>query len=86
LKRKKKNCWYGQVYICHIYFGVITIIPFDNLYRWAYFVMHTVKGRLQVLWIVCWSRETVREVVGCSTWNVIKQNKKCVHHKIRPSI
>jgi hypothetical protein len=24
-----------------IYFGVITIIPFDNLYRWAYFVMHT---------------------------------------------
>ena len=25
----------------HIYFGVITIIPFDNLYRWMYFVMHT---------------------------------------------
>jgi hypothetical protein len=24
-----------------IYFGVITIIPFDNLYRLAYFVMHT---------------------------------------------
>jgi hypothetical protein len=24
-----------------IYFGVITIILFDNLYRWAYFVMHT---------------------------------------------
>jgi hypothetical protein len=24
-----------------IYFGVITIISFDNLYRWAYFVMHT---------------------------------------------
>ena len=24
-----------------IYFGVITIIPFDNLYRWVYFVMHT---------------------------------------------
>ena len=24
-----------------IYFGVITIIPFDNLYRQAYFVMHT---------------------------------------------
>jgi hypothetical protein len=24
-----------------IYFGVITIIPFDNLYRRAYFVMHT---------------------------------------------
>jgi hypothetical protein len=23
-----------------IYFGVITIIPFDNLYRRAYFVMH----------------------------------------------
>jgi hypothetical protein len=23
------------------YFGVITIIPFDNLYRQAYFVMHT---------------------------------------------
>ena len=24
-----------------IYFGVITIIPFDKLYRRAYFVMHT---------------------------------------------
>jgi hypothetical protein len=24
-----------------IYFGIITIIPFDNLYRQAYFVMHT---------------------------------------------
>ena len=24
-----------------IYFGVITIIPFDNIYRQAYFVMHT---------------------------------------------
>ena len=24
-----------------IYFGVITIIPFDNLFRRAYFVMHT---------------------------------------------
>jgi hypothetical protein len=24
-----------------IYFGVITIMPFDNLYRRAYFVMHT---------------------------------------------
>ena len=24
-----------------IYFGVITIIPFDNLHRQAYFVMHT---------------------------------------------
>jgi len=24
-----------------IYFGVITTIPFDNLYRRAYFVMHT---------------------------------------------
>ena len=25
-----------------IYFGVITFIPFDNLYRQAYFVMHTI--------------------------------------------
>jgi hypothetical protein len=24
-----------------IYFGAITIIPFDNLYRWAYFVMQS---------------------------------------------
>jgi hypothetical protein len=24
-----------------IYFGVITIIPFDNLFRRTYFVMHT---------------------------------------------
>ena len=31
-----------------IYFGVITIIPFDNLYRRAYFVMHTF---LVIKWI-----------------------------------
>ena len=30
--------WKGKNYT---YVGVITIIPFDNLYRWAYFVMHT---------------------------------------------
>ena len=30
-----------------IYFGVITIVPFDNLYRRAYFVMHTF---LVLLW------------------------------------
>ena len=29
--------WKGKNFI---YFGVITIIPFDNLYRRAYFVMH----------------------------------------------
>ena len=34
-----------------IYFGVITIIPFDNLYRRAYLVMHTflVLYRYEVL-------------------------------------
>jgi hypothetical protein len=30
--------WKGEN---NIYFEVITIIPFDNLYKWAYFVMHT---------------------------------------------
>jgi hypothetical protein len=30
-----------------IYFGVITIIPFDNLFRWAYFVMHTFRVTLE---------------------------------------
>jgi hypothetical protein len=30
--------WKGKNYT---YFGVITIIPFDNSYRRAYFVMHT---------------------------------------------
>jgi hypothetical protein len=29
-----------------IYFGVITIIPFDNLYRRAYFVIHTFLAQL----------------------------------------
>ena len=29
-----------------IYFGVITIIPFDNLYRRVYFVMHTFPVKL----------------------------------------
>ena len=35
-----------------IYFGVITIIPFDNLYRRAYFVMHTflVLSMISSLW------------------------------------
>jgi hypothetical protein len=32
-----------------IYFGVITIIPFDNLYRRAYFVMHTFLGLLAIV-------------------------------------
>ena len=31
-----------------IYFGVITIIPFDNLYRRAYFVMHTFLVPFQI--------------------------------------
>jgi hypothetical protein len=30
-----------------IYCGVITIIPFDNLYRRAYFVMHTFLVNLE---------------------------------------
>jgi hypothetical protein len=36
-----------------IYFGIITIIPFDNWYRQAYFVMHTL---LVSLWfeILTW--------------------------------
>jgi hypothetical protein len=35
-----------------IYFGIITIIPFDNLYRRAYFVMHTflVLSMISSLW------------------------------------
>ena len=41
----------------HIYFGVITTIPFDNLYRRAYFVMHTflvlLAIVLSVLWYTC---------------------------------
>jgi hypothetical protein len=32
-----------------IYFGVITIIPFDNLYRRAYLVMHTFLVLLVIL-------------------------------------
>jgi hypothetical protein len=32
-----------------IYFGVITNKPFDNLYRQAYFVMHTF---LVCMWII----------------------------------
>ena len=37
-----------------IYFGVITIIPFDNLYRRAYFVMHTFLVTLcrMITWVV----------------------------------
>jgi hypothetical protein len=38
-----------------IYFGVITIIPFDNLYRRAYFVMHTFLVLLAiVLCVLLW--------------------------------
>ena len=35
-----------------IYFGVITIIPFDNLYRRAYFVMQTFLVYIDKL---CWN-------------------------------
>ena len=35
-----------------IYFGVITIIPFDNLYRRAYFVMHTFLVLLAIVFSV----------------------------------
>ena len=31
-----------------IYFVVITIIPFDNLYRRAYFVMHTFLVQFEI--------------------------------------
>jgi hypothetical protein len=34
-----------------IYFGVITIIPFDNLYRRAYFVMHTFLVIILILFL-----------------------------------
>jgi hypothetical protein len=36
-----KDPIYRTKVIVRKYFGVMTIIPFDNLYRWAYFVMHT---------------------------------------------
>ena len=32
-----------------IYFVLITIIPFDNLYRQAYFLMHTFLDFIEVL-------------------------------------
>jgi hypothetical protein len=35
------DLWPNDPKINPIYFGVITIIPFDNLYRRVYFVMHT---------------------------------------------
>jgi hypothetical protein len=34
-----------------IYFGVITIIPFDNLCRRAYFVMHTFLVIILILFL-----------------------------------
>ena len=36
-----------------IYFGVITIIPFDNLYRRAYFVMYAFLVFLYYIVICC---------------------------------
>ena len=44
--------WKGKNPIC---FGVITIIPFDNLYRRAYFVMHTF---LVLVYICLFSQKT----------------------------
>ena len=68
-----------------IYFGVITIVPFDNLYRRAYFVMHTF---LVLLWagfcnlklfpfswhpLCCWTNRS------CSNWlnSMTRQNDGC---------
>jgi hypothetical protein len=41
-----------------IYFGVITIILFDNLYRRAYFVMHTflVHTKRMLTKVIMWKR------------------------------
>jgi glycopeptide antibiotics resistance protein len=36
-----------------IYFGLITIIPFDNLYRRVYFVMHTFLV-MTMVWFGLW--------------------------------
>jgi hypothetical protein len=48
-----------------IYFGVITIIPFDNLYRWAYFVMHTFLVRFAIsLFLVFSSSNTTLSDLG----------------------
>ena len=41
-----------------IYFGVITIIPFDNFYRQAYFVMHTFLVQLYHEYQNNWERES----------------------------
>ena len=45
-----------------IYFGVITIIPFDNLHRQAYFVMHTFLGKIKALFLffifILWKSDT----------------------------
>jgi hypothetical protein len=35
-----------------IYVGVITIMPFDNLYRRAYFVMHTFLVIITIILII----------------------------------
>ena len=46
-----------------IYFGVITIILFDNLYRQAYFVMHT----FLVIAVFMPSQESERSCI-CVLW------------------
>jgi hypothetical protein len=141
-----------------IYFGVINIIPFDNLYRRVYFVMHTFRimwssllkiqytelklscgndpvvkksiysngdldlwpndprslgqrSRSPLLWIELLTTDRFRTITlvlyigsfpNLATWfpcgrgrtlfilgfytPIQLQNKKCVHHKIRPSI
>jgi hypothetical protein len=44
-----------------IYFGVITILPFDNLYRRAYFVMHTFL--VFIIKIICLKHNIVYFIV-----------------------
>jgi hypothetical protein len=50
-----------------IYFGVITIIPFDNLYRQAYFVMHTF---LVVSIVSSWEGQVSKLNVVCLSSNI----------------
>ena len=69
-----------------IYFGVITIIPFDNLYRRAYFVMHTflVWRSYCPFWIKIFIHQ---KVCTCNSYNLNEIYSKlcmlaCYHMKI----
>ena len=62
-----------------IYFGVISIIPFDNLYRRAYFVMRTIDIGLVFFILAEFMILYCKDSLGCIDNNNIELINKLTY-------